>query len=97
MSNILILNETENGGCEPDQDHWHPTGDHKVTIVNNSGFEQILTNITNGVLTPARHLEVIVPKDGCWQGRSGRSQVTGTYTYEDGSTAVPRTGTIDPS
>jgi hypothetical protein len=93
-SNTLTLNASGSGGCTPNKDPWRPAPG-PVEILNKSGFEQTLTNVTKGVLAPAPHRIVTVPTEG-WPGTAGSNK--GTYIYDDGfPEAGPRTGTIDPS
>ncbi len=96
MSNTLTLNAVEGTeGCSPDQNPWEPTSGGSVTITNNSGYEQILSSITSGLLNPAPGGSITVPTSG-WSGTVGTS--SGSYDYNDGSTKRGmRNGTIDPS
>lgn len=96
MSNTLTLNASGSGGCTPSDDPWTPTSGGAVTIVNNSGYDQDLTNITPGLLTPAPGNAITVTTTANWEGRVGTSN--GTYSYDDGLPEEdPRNGTIDPS
>lgn len=100
MSNTLTLEPSAAGqGCSPDQEPWRPTGGGRVAIVNSSGFEQQLTNITNGALNQSPHGVITIRENECWQGTVGRGgRQPYTYDYNDGEPAArPRTGTIDPS
>jgi len=99
VANTLTLHPSGTNGCTPAPLNWKPDAQHKVAIVNHSGFEQTLSNITPGLLRAAPHGVITVPKDGCWQGTTGSHRPNpGTYTYEDGTArTIPRTGTIDPS
>lgn len=100
MSDTLTLKPSAEGeGCCPDQDPWQPTENGRVAIVNSSGFDQELTNITNGALNPSPHGVITIAKDECWHGPVGPNKVPPyTYEYDDGlPVAGPRTGTIDPS
>lgn len=95
MSNTLTLNASGSNGCSPSPDPWKPTKGAEVTIVNNSGVQQLLTNVTAGLLAPAPGNTVTVPTSG-WSGRVGQNK--GTYSYEDGlPTRGVRNGTIDPT
>lgn len=97
MSNMLTLEASGSGGCTPDQNPWKPTKGGSVTIKNNSGFDQILSNITPGLLNPvgaSKSITVTTTQD--WNGTVGSTR--GTYTYNDGlAEEDPRNGTIDPS
>lgn len=94
MSNTLTLNPSGTNGCVPDDNPWHPDGGQPVTIVNNSGFDQTLANVTPGLLAPAQQGTITVPTTG-WSGHVGRG--IGTYEYDDDiAGADVRTGTIDP-
>lgn len=93
---ILVLNPSGVGGCVPDQEPWEPVGGSSVEIRNDSGSDQTLTNISQGLLAPAPHREIQISTGETWSGQVGN--IRGTYTYEDGlEDMVPRTGTIDPS
>lgn len=94
-SSTLILKPSGKGGCVPASDPWNPPKSGKVKIVNNSGAEQKLTNISKGLLSPSPHNTVVVPEEG-WSGTVGNKK--GVYQYEDGSEDMGvRDGTIDPS
>ena len=101
MSDTLTLEESGTGGCEPDPNPWHPKKGAAVTIINNSGMLQVLSNISPGLLTPvASERWIVVEKGQEWSGHVG--SVKGTYTYNDGlsegkSKRGVRTGTIDPT
>ena len=94
-SNTLTLLPSGDKGCIPDLDPWKPHKSGKVNIVNKSGFEQTLSNISKGLLSPSPHDTIIVPLEG-WAGTAGRKK--GTYQYEDGlEIEGVRNGTIDPT
>ena len=95
MSNTLTLNPSGTDGCTPSPDPWEPTKSGPVNIVNSSGHEQVLFNITPGLLAPAPGGSITVPTTG-WSGTVGNKK--GTYSYNDGlPTRGVRSGTIDPS
>lgn len=95
MSNTLTLNPSGTEGCTPDQDPWQPTKSGPVTIANDSGYDQLLSNINNGLLNPSPHGSITVLKAG-WTGTVGNKK--GTYSFNDGlGSRGVRKGTIDPS
>jgi hypothetical protein len=94
---ILTLEASGTNGCEPDKNPWYVCPGKAVEIVNNSGHEQTLSNISNGLISPSPQGRIVVPTSG-WTGRIGNGNTEGTYQYEDGlPVAGPRTGIIDPS
>ena len=96
MSDTLTLSASGTGGCSPDQNPWEPTSGGAVSIVNNSGAQQMLSDITPGLLNPAPGNSITISSGGTWNGRVGTS--SGTYSYNDGSNKRGmRNGTIDPS
>ena len=96
MSDTLTLNASGTGGCAPDQEPWAPGNGASVTIVNSSGSDQVLSNITPGLLAPAPNGSITVTTTTNWTGTVGSN--SGTYSYNDGSDKRGmRTGTIDPS
>jgi len=102
MSRFLILEPSGNRGCEPDEQIWQPPQGRWAYIINNSGFDQTLTNITPGALSPSPGGEFTIVAGGFVRKRVGRRhEPPYTYNYDDGlpqpADFVPRTGTIDPS
>ena len=94
MSDTLTLGPSGDKGCTPDSDPWTPTKSGPVTILNTSGHEQILTNISKGLLASAPGGSITVPTTG-WSGTVGNKK--GTYDYNDGlGMRGVRSGTIDP-
>jgi hypothetical protein len=94
-SRTLTLISSGTGGCEPNYNPWKPPKSGPVNIINNSGVQQLLTNVSRGLLAPAPHKTVTVPITG-WSGAVGNKK--GTYQYEDGLEDMGvRNGTIDPS
>jgi hypothetical protein len=99
MSNKLTLKKGANGtnGCKPDDKIWKPKKNGEVRIVNKSGSEQILSCITEGLLSPMdddKSITVSTKKD--WKGTVGPDKGTYTYNY-GGDDLSTRKGTIDPS
>jgi len=95
MSDTLTLKASGTNGCEPDPNPWKPAKGAAVTIENTSGYEQVLSDISSGLLAPASGGSITVPTTG-WSGHVGSAK--GTYTYNDGSDKRGvRTGTIDPT
>ncbi|MEP4485992.1 MAG: hypothetical protein ABJ013_10215 [Halioglobus sp.] len=101
---VQILNLTPSGvgGCSPEPAEpvdWKPKKKSLVAIVNSSGADQTLSNITVGMLKDQAGKEVThidVSNKGFWLGTV--EQKKGTYEYDDGETSAgPRTGRIDPS
>ena len=98
LRDALILNPCANGseGCVPSQDPWRPASNSQVVIANDSGHEQVLSNITSGLLNPSPGNTITIPAGQAWVGTV--SNKSGTYVYNDCSdSAGPRDGTIDPS
>lgn len=94
MSDPLILNPSGTEGCTPDPDPWQPAKSGPVTITNSSGYEQVLFDISPGLLVPAPGGSITVPTSG-WSGTVGNKK--GTYSYNDGlGMRGVRSGTIDP-
>jgi len=95
MSDTLTLNPSGTEGCTPSPDPWKPSKGGPVTITNSSGFEQVLHNISPGLLNPSPGGSITVPTTG-WTGTVGNTK--GTYSYDDGlGMRGVRSGTIDPS
>ncbi|MGD8680601.1 MAG: hypothetical protein PVJ33_09555 [Lysobacterales bacterium] len=101
MSNTLTLNAAGTDGCSPYQNPWTPTHGAAVSIVNSSGHDQTLSNISNGCLIQTGGgavTQIDISSGGTWNGRAGGSNNGGSYDYEDGSNKRGmRNGTIDPS
>jgi len=103
MSNTLTLSAGGTGGCSPDQDPWTPTHGADVTIINNSGSAQTLSDISNGCLVKSGQgsvtsIALAAAAGSSWTGKAGSAGANGTYVYNDGSNKRGmRTGTIDPS
>ncbi|KAA9131549.1 hypothetical protein F3N42_09540 [Marinihelvus fidelis] len=100
IHDVLVLGPCADGGegCVPSEDPWRPPQQTEVVIVNLSGHEQSLTNISNALLTPVQHNQITIPAGKAWVGRVGRRVDRGTYTYNACTDdAGPRNGTIDPA
>lgn len=95
-NSTLTLNPAGTGGCAPSPDPWTPAKGSQVEIINSSGAEQTLTNISPGLLNSAPGGQITITSGGTWSGTVGNNN--GTYEYNDGSRERGvRTGTIDPS
>lgn len=104
-TDAMKLEAAGNGGCTPTPDPvpdpipWLPKSGDTVTITNNSGAQQVLSDITHACLKNSQGGAVtsITIEDGeTWTGQAGGAK--GTYKYQDGSGGLAlKTGTIDPS
>ena len=100
---FMILNTSGEGGCLPEPLNWPTEKNTKVVIVNNSGADQILSNISDDLLKgDGGWVNRIEIADGeFWEGKVGAKREEGDpgrYIFNDGEDgAAPRIGTIDPS
>lgn len=92
---ILNLTPSGAGGCSPEPLDWKAKKKSLVAIVNSSGADQTLSNITAGALSTGG-TSISIKKDSFWLGTMEDKK--GSYEYDDGEpSAAPRTGRIDPS
>ena len=95
---VLVLRAAGTGGCLPDPLDWKPKKNKRAAILNASGAEQELSNLTDDMLVDEDGnsvSSVTIAANGFWLGEVAKK---GEYTYQDGTAqAAPRTGTIDPS
>ena len=101
---FMILKPSGVDGCEPDPQDWLPEKNAKVVILNDSGADQELTDISTKLLKDKHGTweKTIFIKDGeFWEGKTGAKRNSpGSYVYQSGETVKdvgPRNGTIDPS
>jgi hypothetical protein len=90
-------------GFKPVPVKWSPKKGSLVKIINISGVERELFNITEGLFVPDVR-SIRIEAGGVWYGLIGNVN-TGGYQYDDGCpppkgrlrTLAVRQGTIDPS
>lgn len=103
---FMILMPSGDGGCLPQPLVWPTEKNAKVVIVNASGADQKLSNISDDLLKgDGGWVSNITISDGdFWSGKVGAKREEGdpgNYIFDDGEEKkfedAPRVGTIDPS
>ncbi len=107
---LVLVYSGYNKGCKPDQNPWKPDKTKGVSIYNDSGYPQKLTNITQALLLQPKPNgngwdpvdEIQLDNGKTWPSETTLGKVAnmnGEYSYDDGAPQTPKTpriGRIDP-